>query len=71
MRKREQSKLQWVPQQSKPHRGDSIVLHFAEVDLSSGGSAFDRLIGGFVQALQGLAHVVAIGNASEGLDRSE
>jgi len=51
--------VQQVPQQNEPHCGDSIVLHFAEVDLSSCGSSFNRLIGGFVWGLQGLVHIVA------------
>jgi len=52
------------------HRGDSIVLHFAGVDLCDARS-FDRIIWRFVQGLWGPAHIVAVGNASEELDRSE
>jgi len=52
------------------HCGDSIVLQFAEVDLSC-WSSFDRLVGGFVQVLWGLVHIVAVGNTIEELDRSE
>jgi len=45
-RMRVQSKEQCVPQRVDPHHGESIVLHFAGVDLSSCGSSFDRFIGG-------------------------
>jgi len=62
--------VQQVPLWVHPRRGNSIVLKFAEVDLSC-GSSFDRLVGGFVQVLWGHVHTVAVRNASKELDHSE